>query len=40
MYRMIVETAVLALLGGVAAIITRVALIMLGLEDDEERAAE
>ena len=39
MYRMIVETALLAVFGGVAAIITRVALILLGLEDDEEKAA-
>ena len=40
MYRMIVETAILAALGGVAAIATRVALILLGLEDDEEKAVE
>ena len=38
MNRMIVETVVLAVLGGVAAITTRVALMLLGLEDDEEKA--
>ena len=38
MGRMIVETVILAVLGGVAAIATRVALILLGLEDDEEKA--
>ena len=37
---MIAETAILAVLSGVAAIATRVALILLGLEDDDERAAE
>ena len=36
---MIVETVTLAALGGLAAIATRVALILLGLEDDDERAA-
>lgn len=40
MFRMIAETAILAALGGVTAIATRVALILLGLEDDDERAAE
>lgn len=37
---MIAETAVLAVLGGVAAIATRVALILLGLEDDDEKESE
>lgn len=40
MIRMIAETAILAALGGLAAIATRVALILLGLEDDDERATE
>lgn len=40
MKRMIVETVILAILGGSAAIATRVALILLGLEDDDERVAE
>lgn len=37
---MIVETVVLAVLGGSAAIATRLALILLGLEDDDEKASE
>ena len=40
MGRMIFETAILAALGGVAAIVTRVALILLGLEDDDEKVTE
>lgn len=37
---MIVETVILAILGGGAAIATRVALILLGLEDDDEKVTE
>ena len=37
MYRMLFETAILAVLGGAAAIATRLALILLGLEDDDEK---
>lgn len=40
MKRMIVETVILAILGGSAAIATRVALILLGLEDDDEKVTE
>lgn len=36
MWKMIVETMILAALGGAAAVATRVALILLGLEDDDE----
>lgn len=36
MWKMIVETMILAALGGAAAVVTRVALILLGLEDDDE----
>lgn len=40
MYRMLFETAVLAVLGGSAAIATRLALILLGLEDDDEKGGK
>lgn len=36
MWKMIVETMILSVLGGAAAVAVRVALILLGLEDDDE----